>query len=242
MLETALWVLVYFLPAFVGFYRKHHRALAIFAVNLLLGWTVLGWILALVWAATPASVLRNRRDRRVMLNMRAMMMSLQKILFPENPVTGQLVGIKTGLHLERRLENRFGIMGPDFLNPVASDYELELEGKLLDKLPPQQLTQVATELERLAKRVCLERGDPDEWEGGAETPNAAEILALRLLEGWLISKSIVHTSMNRKVIKEAQENEDLYYSHIKWTLRLFRGEDPIKEGEEFYEASPAVMQ
>jgi len=64
------------------------------------------------------------------------------------------------------------------------------------------------ELGRLAKRVCLERGDPNEWEGGAETANAAEILALRLLEGWIKCKAIVHSSVNRQVVKEAQEAED----------------------------------
>ena len=46
------------------------------------------------------------------------------------------------------------------------------------------------ELDRLAKRACLERGDPNEWDGGAETANAAEILALQLLEGWIKCKAI----------------------------------------------------
>jgi Superinfection immunity protein len=33
--------------------RRHHRnAAAIFLINLLLGWTVLGWIAALVWSVT----------------------------------------------------------------------------------------------------------------------------------------------------------------------------------------------
>jgi hypothetical protein len=40
--------------------------------------------------------------------------------------------------------------------------------------------------------------------------------------------------MSREVVKEAQEAEDLYYTHIKWMLRSFRGEEAIKEGEEFY--------
>lgn len=37
--------------------------------------------------------------------------------------------------------------------------------------------------------------------------------------------------MNRKVVKEAQEHEDLYYTDIKRLLRLFRGEDAIQEGD-----------
>jgi Superinfection immunity protein len=41
-------VLLYFLPTIVG--RHKHDALGIFVVNLLFGWTVIGWIIALIWA------------------------------------------------------------------------------------------------------------------------------------------------------------------------------------------------
>ena len=67
MLDTALFLLVYFLPAIVGFCRKHHQAWTIFALNLVLGWTVVGWIVAMVWAATRASLSPDRRDRQEML-------------------------------------------------------------------------------------------------------------------------------------------------------------------------------
>ena len=100
MLETALLVLVYFLPAIVGFYRKHHRAWAIFGVNLLLGWTVLGWIIAMVWASTRKSLSSDRRDRQDMLDMRAMMVEIHTLLFPQDPATGALVRMKTGLKLD----------------------------------------------------------------------------------------------------------------------------------------------
>jgi hypothetical protein len=43
-------VALYFLPTFIGF-RKANAG-AIFALNLLLGWTLLGWVGALVWALT----------------------------------------------------------------------------------------------------------------------------------------------------------------------------------------------
>jgi hypothetical protein len=40
----------YFAPTFVA-WRRHHRNLpALFILNLLLGWTVVGWALAMVWA------------------------------------------------------------------------------------------------------------------------------------------------------------------------------------------------
>lgn len=41
---------VYFLPAVVGQHKRN--ATSILLLNLFLGWTVLGWIAALVWAAT----------------------------------------------------------------------------------------------------------------------------------------------------------------------------------------------
>ena len=52
-LIIVLVVLVpYFIPAIVGRLRRHPNAVAIFALNLLLGWTVLGWVAALVWGLT----------------------------------------------------------------------------------------------------------------------------------------------------------------------------------------------
>jgi hypothetical protein len=41
---------LYFLPAIVAAYRHHPSANAITALNLLLGWTLIGWVAALVWA------------------------------------------------------------------------------------------------------------------------------------------------------------------------------------------------
>jgi len=40
----------YFLPFLVADHRKHKNLPAIFALNLLLGWTGVGWIAAAVWA------------------------------------------------------------------------------------------------------------------------------------------------------------------------------------------------
>ncbi len=45
-------VLLYFAPTFVASRRKHHNAMAIFVLNVALGWTFLGWVGALVWAST----------------------------------------------------------------------------------------------------------------------------------------------------------------------------------------------
>jgi Superinfection immunity protein len=40
--------LLYFLPAIIG--REKHDAAGIFLLNCFLGWTVVGWVIALVWA------------------------------------------------------------------------------------------------------------------------------------------------------------------------------------------------
>lgn len=43
---------LYLIPAFVAGLRGHHNAGAIAALNILLGWTFLGWVGALVWSLT----------------------------------------------------------------------------------------------------------------------------------------------------------------------------------------------
>jgi ABC-type transport system involved in cytochrome c biogenesis permease component len=45
-------LLVYFSPSIIARMRHHHNVLAIFMLNLLLGWTFLGWCGALIWACT----------------------------------------------------------------------------------------------------------------------------------------------------------------------------------------------
>jgi Superinfection immunity protein len=47
---------LYFLPALVARRRAHPKTTAIFALNLLLGWTFVGWVAALVWALTAPPV------------------------------------------------------------------------------------------------------------------------------------------------------------------------------------------
>ena len=47
---VVLWI--YMFPAFISEQRKHHQHLAITVLNFTLGWTVVGWAIALVWACT----------------------------------------------------------------------------------------------------------------------------------------------------------------------------------------------
>jgi Superinfection immunity protein len=47
----------YFLPAIIAGARHHHNAVAVFFLNLFLGWTLVGWVIALVWAiSNPPTV------------------------------------------------------------------------------------------------------------------------------------------------------------------------------------------
>jgi hypothetical protein len=46
----AMCVGLYFLPTVIAFYRNKANKIAIFVLNFLLGWSVVGWVVALVWA------------------------------------------------------------------------------------------------------------------------------------------------------------------------------------------------
>ncbi len=45
-------VVLYFLPTIIAWVRAHYNRVAILALNLLLGWTVVGWVVSLVWSFT----------------------------------------------------------------------------------------------------------------------------------------------------------------------------------------------
>lgn len=48
----AFLVALYFVPGLVANHRGHHNQGAIWILNLFLGWTFIGWVVALVWAST----------------------------------------------------------------------------------------------------------------------------------------------------------------------------------------------
>jgi len=45
-----LFLIIYCLPAIIAGCKGKKNAGAIFALNLLLGWTVLGWIICFIWS------------------------------------------------------------------------------------------------------------------------------------------------------------------------------------------------
>lgn len=58
-LITILLGALYFLPAFVGIMRGHHNAGSIFVIDLFLGWTLIGWVVALAMACSAVHPERN---------------------------------------------------------------------------------------------------------------------------------------------------------------------------------------
>ena len=52
MLTLLAATIAYFIPWMVAAIRGHNSSPAILVTNLLLGWTGLGWVIALIWAFT----------------------------------------------------------------------------------------------------------------------------------------------------------------------------------------------
>jgi len=50
LLAIALGGFLYFIPCIAAHSRNHRNETAIAVLNLFLGWTLVGWVIALVWA------------------------------------------------------------------------------------------------------------------------------------------------------------------------------------------------
>jgi hypothetical protein len=57
-----LLLILYFVPSIIALFRGHLSAAAIFVLNLVFGWTFIGWIIALIWSLT-GNTARNRGAR-----------------------------------------------------------------------------------------------------------------------------------------------------------------------------------
>ena len=65
----ASWILFvllvpYFLPTIIAILRQKTNTGSIFALNLLLGWSLIGWVVALIWALSSD----NMRSQTVIVN------------------------------------------------------------------------------------------------------------------------------------------------------------------------------
>ena len=55
-MTTLIFVLLsfiaYLLPCFIAYNNNHKAPVSIFIINFFLGWTLIGWIAALIWASS----------------------------------------------------------------------------------------------------------------------------------------------------------------------------------------------
>lgn len=58
-----LFIIPYFLPSIIAMFRSKSNTLAIIMLNLFLGWTFIGWIVALIWAVT-----KDRESQTIVVN------------------------------------------------------------------------------------------------------------------------------------------------------------------------------
>ena len=45
---------LYFMPTVIAVVRRHHNCNSIAVLNLVAGWTLIGWVVALVWSVSAA--------------------------------------------------------------------------------------------------------------------------------------------------------------------------------------------
>ncbi len=63
IIGSAVGLALYFLPSIIGFKKNQPNKTSIFLLNLFLGWSLVGWVVSLVWATKketqPVQVINN---------------------------------------------------------------------------------------------------------------------------------------------------------------------------------------
>lgn len=59
---------LYFTPSIIATARKHQNRIGVILLNLLLGWTIIGWIVALIWSVSANTRSGARSDEVFILN------------------------------------------------------------------------------------------------------------------------------------------------------------------------------
>lgn len=55
LIGVIIAAVLYFIPAIIAFCRDHKSKLAILVVNMIFGWTLLGWLWAFIWCLCGSS-------------------------------------------------------------------------------------------------------------------------------------------------------------------------------------------
>lgn len=61
VVSALILLFTYFLPSYIAFERDHRNRLLIFLCNLLLGGTLVAWVVCLIWAMSSNRQARVRR-------------------------------------------------------------------------------------------------------------------------------------------------------------------------------------
>lgn len=93
-----IFLLFYFLPTIIAAMRSKSNTLGIFALNLFLGWTFVGWIVSLVWSLTsdnkPQTIVVNNHvsaDRTINPILTQPIQETEKVEFQPQPLIGNTV-------------------------------------------------------------------------------------------------------------------------------------------------------
>ena len=52
ILISIISLIFYFVPSIVAYSRKHQNFIPILLLNIFIGWTFIGWVIALIWSFT----------------------------------------------------------------------------------------------------------------------------------------------------------------------------------------------
>ena len=58
ILNIVILAIIYFIPTVISIIKKHTYKLYIICINIILGWTLIGWLVCLIW-----SLIDNKKNR-----------------------------------------------------------------------------------------------------------------------------------------------------------------------------------
>lgn len=154
----------------------------------------------------------KRRHENELAELRIMLDAINKLFAAEElPEHNKLFMVKVGSQIRKALEHRFSWARE---TEIDDDQDLRTEEKRIDALS-------VTDLEDLVMKVT------DAADKSGTNEELPETVAMRLLSGWLKSKLIVKKSVDRAVVNDAREHEDLHLFHVRNLLRIVRGEKSL---------------
>jgi hypothetical protein len=120
-LAIAILIFLYLLPAWIAWSRKHQNKGPIILIDVFLGWTVIGWIVALIW-----SVGSTKKDTVVVLPAQPADNALPSSQTPllAIPVANKTIGeriadLKSMLDSGAITQNEYEVLKADALNSLA---------------------------------------------------------------------------------------------------------------------------